>query len=78
MDPDMVTRRDMPQEERLILFGSLVLFDRPLHEIERARQQVFLDGFHAFLGQRTRVLDLLLADHAPARIVCLVKRIRLI
>src|SRR5262245_56636713 len=37
-----------------------------LHEIDRVGEQVILDRFHAFTGQRTSVLDGLLADATKA------------
>src|SRR4051794_39842976 len=51
MGPKMHSRRVIPQEERLLLFCLL------LHPFESALGNLFVDGFHAFLGQRAGIND---------------------
>ena len=55
-------RRVVPDEERL---ARRVL---ALHEVDRRRRGLVVDGLHALLGQRAGVLDGLLADLAEAGI----------
>ncbi len=56
------TRRVEPAEERL---ARRLL---SLHEVDGRGRSLVVDGFHALLGQRTGILDGLLADLAEARI----------
>src|SRR3954447_22312982 len=51
MGPKMHSRRVIPQEERLLLLCLL------LHPFESAVGNLFVDGFHAFLGQRAGIND---------------------
>ena len=51
-----------PAEERLAR-GLL-----PLHEVDGGGRCLVVDGLHALLGERTGILDCLLADLAEARI----------
>ena len=55
-------RRVQPYEERLAV---LLL---PLDEVGGRSDEFVVAGFHPLLGERTGVLDLLLADLAPARL----------
>src|SRR3954451_2916585 len=55
MGPKMHSRRVIPQEERLLLFCLL------LHPFESAVGNLFVDGFHALLGQRSGINAGLLA-----------------
>ena len=57
------SRRVVPEEEGLARF---YLF---LHESERGRSDLLIDGLHAFNGQWTRVLNCLLAYPAKTWIV---------
>src|SRR3954464_15965592 len=51
MGPKMHSRRVIPQEERLLLLCLL------LHPFESAVGNLFIDGFHALLGQRSGIND---------------------
>ncbi len=63
VSPPVHVGRVDPAEERL---AGRVL---PLHEVAGSRDEIVVAGFHALAGQRTRILDLLLADPAPARLL---------
>src|SRR4029450_11982023 len=52
-----------PDEEG---FGSL---DLTVHEVHRGSGSLVVDSFHALLGERPCVLNLLLADMAKARVL---------
>src|SRR4029453_8063022 len=60
--PDKHPGRVMPEEERLIRFGSAI------EEVQRVIQEIVLNGLHPLFRQWTGVLDGLLADAAKARI----------
>src|SRR5215468_182869 len=60
---DVHARRVQPQEERLAVRPRLV------YELERVGEDLVVHGLHAIRTQRTRVLDPLLADLAPARLL---------
>ena len=53
----------MPDEK-----GFLVL-DGPLHEVDGLRKRLIVIGLHALDSHLTQVLDLLLSDDAPSRVV---------
>ena len=59
---DVHAGRIEPEEERLVVGLGLV------DELERLVADFVVHGFHALRAQLARVLDLLLADLAPARI----------
>ena len=59
-----------PDEERL---AGVV---RLLHEFLGARDEIVVAGFHALPGERAGILDLLLADPAPARLDGRIVRVR--
>src|SRR6266568_788100 len=60
--PEVHGSRVVPEEEGLVRFGLL------LHKAESACSDLFIDRFHALLGQRASVLDCLLAYTPPAGI----------
>ena len=62
MRDDVHAGRVEPQEERLVVGLGLV------EELERQVADLVVHGLHALRAQLARVLDLLLADLAPARI----------
>ena len=62
MGTQMHARRVEPAEERLA--GGLL----PLHVVDGRGRGLVVDRFHALLGQRTGILDGLLADLAEAGI----------
>ena len=62
MRDDVHAGRIEPQEERLVVRLGLV------EEFQRLVADFVVHGFHALRAQLARVLDLLLADLAPARI----------
>ena len=59
---DVHPRRVQPEEERLVILARLV------HELERQVEDLVVDGLHPLRTKFTGVLDLLLADLAPARL----------
>src|SRR5277367_2942078 len=63
MREDMHARRVEPEEERLVVLPSLV------HERKRIRQYLVIHGLHAFWTEFAAILDPLLADLPPARLV---------
>src|SRR5262249_53956910 len=62
--------RVVPEEEGLIRFRLL------LHPLDRTRGNLLINRFHALLRQRTRVLDLLFPNTAPARLLSRVILVR--
>ena len=62
MRDDVHARRIEPEEERLVCLPGLV------DELERVAQDLVVDRLHAVGTERAVVLDLLLADLAPARL----------
>ena len=60
--PEVHGRGVVPQEERLVGLSLL------LHPRECARRDLFVDGFHALLGEGTRIDNGLFADAAVASV----------
>ncbi len=61
--PEVHRGRVVPEEERLIRLRLLV------HPLDGLGRDLLVDGFHALLGQRSGVRDLLSAHAPPARLV---------